>query len=132
MRQLRIDSPEAMTTLWQELAVTSKILLLHGELWAGKTTLIKWFAAGLGIPDDEVTSPTYTYIQTYNDILLHIDMYNIKTYEELLHKGILDLIDQYEYIVIERPKFVEQLTIEDPTTISITKKDSSTRELSID
>lgn len=58
-------------------------------------------------------------------------MYNIKTYEELLHKGILDLIDQYEYIVIEWPKFIEQLSIESPTIISIIKKDSSTRELSI-
>jgi tRNA A37 threonylcarbamoyladenosine biosynthesis protein TsaE len=63
--------------------------------------------------------------------LLHIDMYNIKTYEELLHKWILDLIDQYQLIVIEWPKFVEQLDLEDPTTIFITKKDSSTRELSI-
>ncbi len=58
-------------------------------------------------------------------------MYNIKTYEELLHKGILDLIDQYQLIVIEWPKFVEQLDLPNPTTIFITKKDSSTRELSI-
>lgn len=126
-----INSPEDMFELWKELAVTSKILLLHGELWAGKTTLIKGFAAGLGINADEVTSPTYTYIQEYDKKLLHIDMYNIKTYEELLHKGILDLIDQYQLIVIEWPKFVEQLDLPNPTTIFITKKDSSTRELSI-
>ena len=126
-----INSPEDMFDLWKELAATSKILLLHGELWAGKTTLIKGFAAGLGINADEVTSPTYTYIQEYNKKLLHIDMYNIKTYDELLHKWILDLIDQYQLIVIEWPKFVEQLDLEDPTTIFITKKDSSTRELSI-
>lgn len=129
--QKTINSPEAMFDLWKELAATSKILLLHGELWAGKTTLVKWFAAGLGTNGDEVTSPTYTYVQTYDNKLLHIDMYNIKTYEELLHKGILDLIDQYEYIVIEWPKFIEQLSIESPTIISIIKKDSSTRELSI-
>ncbi len=120
-----------MFDLWKELAATSKILLLHGELGAGKTTLIKGFAAGMGINADEVTSPTYTYIQEYDKKLLHIDMYNIKTYDELLHKWILDLIDQYQLIVIEWPKFVEQLDLENPTTIFITKKDSSTRELSI-
>lgn len=86
MTKTTIASPEAMFDLGKELAATSKILLLHGELGAGKTTMIKGFAAGLDINADEVTSPTYTYVQEYNKKLLHIDMYNIQSYEELLHK----------------------------------------------
>lgn len=78
---------------------------------AGKTTLIKGFAQGLGISAAMVNSPTYTYVQEYNNMLLHIDMYNIKSFDELVQKGIVDLIHNYRYVVIERPKYIDLIGI---------------------
>jgi tRNA A37 threonylcarbamoyladenosine biosynthesis protein TsaE len=60
-------------------------------------------------------------------------MWRINTLQELEEKGILDLIAEFEYIIIERPKFKEHLPLTNPIHITITKskKDTSTREASI-
>jgi tRNA A37 threonylcarbamoyladenosine biosynthesis protein TsaE len=63
----------------------------------------------LGINADIVQSPTYAYINIYENKLLHIDMYRIEKYEDLVEKGILDQIDQFDYVVVEWPKFIERL-----------------------
>lgn len=82
-------------------------LLLTGDLWAGKTTLTKQRAWLHGIDPDEIKSPTYTYQQTYNQKILHIDMRRIDTQEDLLATGLVTSIDEYDYVVIERPKRTE-------------------------
>lgn len=105
----KITTPQQMLEFWMALAKEHKILLLHGELWAGKTLLTKWFAQGLGLNHKAVQSPTYAYLNVYESKLLHIDMYRIKEYSELVEKWIIDQINEFEYIVIERPKFIDQL-----------------------
>jgi len=106
-----ITTPEQMLEYGKELAKEHKILLLHGELWAGKTLLTKGFAQGLGLDGHHVQSPTYAYLNIYESKLLHIDMYRIKEYSELVEKGIIDQINEFEYIVIEWPKFINQLPV---------------------
>jgi len=128
---ISINSSEQMLDFWKELAQKHKTILLEWELWSGKTTLIKWFASWLWINPDQVNSPTYTYIQTYDNKLLHIDMYNISHYQELLEKWIIDLIQEYDYIAIERPRFIDKLWIEDHIHISISKFWNTQRKLSI-
>ena len=158
----------------KELAKEHKILLLHGELWAGKTLLAKWFAQGLGVNHDMVQSPTYAYLNVYesnfnhqgnqwnavsldnwimstiwetasiNEVkwlqisktvgrkLLHIDMYRINEYSQLVEKWIIDQINEFDYIVIERPKFIDQLPIHNFLTLHITKTSETEREIKID
>ncbi len=106
---MKINTPEEMIKLGESLAKEHKILLMEGELGAGKTLLSKGFAKGLGIDEIKVQSPTYAYIHTYENKLLHIDMYRIQHFDELVEKGILDQIQQYDFVVIEWPKFVERL-----------------------
>jgi len=48
--------------------------------------LTKGFARGLGIDEKKVQSPTYAYINIYDERVLHLDMYRIKKYEELVEK----------------------------------------------
>lgn len=66
-----------------ELAATLKpgdVLLLSGDLGAGKTTFVKGLAAGLGIDPDEVSSPTFTLLHEYRGgrlTLYHADLYRL-------------------------------------------------------
>jgi tRNA threonylcarbamoyladenosine biosynthesis protein TsaE len=103
-----IDTPQAMHDWGKACAETYSKVLLSGPLGAGKTTFAKGYAEGLGIDPDQVHSPTFTYINIYDDKLLHIDMYRLEQSEDLTMKGILDVIDEYDHIIIERPKRTEQ------------------------
>jgi len=66
-----------------KLAATLKpgdVLLLSGDLGAGKTTFVKGLAAGLGIDPDEVSSPTFTLLHEYRGgrlTLYHADLYRL-------------------------------------------------------
>ncbi len=100
-----ISTAQAMMDFGKELSQKHNKVLLVGDLWAGKTTFVKGFAAGLGIDPNEVHSPTYAYLHVYDDKLVHIDMYRIEDERAMIEKGILDAIFEYDYILIEWPKF---------------------------
>ena len=60
------------------------IVLLYGELGAGKTAFTRGIAAGLGLPSELVSSPTYTFLREYiGDFitLAHFDMYRVNSFE---------------------------------------------------
>ena len=124
-----IRSPEEMYNYWKSLSNKNKVLLLKWELWAWKTTLIKWFAEWLWINPEKVQSPTYAYVNIYDDKLLHIDMYRLSTYDELVEKGILNQISDFDNIVIERPKWEDELDLENPLIIQIDKISAQDREV---
>jgi tRNA threonylcarbamoyladenosine biosynthesis protein TsaE len=119
--KLEILTPQEMFKLWQELAKKHKIILLFGDLWAGKTLLTKWFANGLWINEDKVQSPTYAYLNSYDNKLLHIDMYRLENESDIWEKWINDQITNHEYIAIEWPKFIDILDIKDYISVRITK-----------
>ncbi len=126
-----IHSPAEMHQLWIELSKSENILFLVGNLWSGKTTFTKWFAELLWINPKKVQSPTYTYVNIYDDKLLHIDMYRLETFEDLIEKWIIDLINEYEYILIEWPKWTEKLNLEWTKTLTITKTGDEEREIEL-
>src|SRR5580698_11599748 len=70
-----------------DLLTPPKMLILRGDLGAGKTTLVKGMAAALGAADpDEVTSPTFTLVHEYKGRktrLIHLDVYRLETEREL-------------------------------------------------
>ena len=121
-----------MVQLGQELAKSHKIILLEWELWAGKTTFTKWFAQWLGIEGKKVQSPTYAYLNSYDSKLLHIDMYRIQTYDEIIEKWIKEQIEEHEYIIIERPKFIEKIDLGKTTKVLIEKIDTNTRKIKLE
>lgn len=126
-----ITSPQDMQNFWKELSQKHKIILLNWELAAGKTLLTKWFTQWLWMDPNIVQSPTYTYINIYWNKVLHIDMYRLESFDDLVEKWILDHISQFEYILIERPKYINQLDLDEYLELEIKKLPNNKREITI-
>lgn len=81
------------------------ILLLEGDLGAGKTVLAQGVAAGLGIPAGEVQSPTYTLVREHRGPggrLLHLDLYRLEP-EDVAAAGIEEVLAGSGVKVVEWP-----------------------------
>ncbi len=89
-----------------EKFVGGEIIILKGELGAGKTTFSKGIALGLGIMDT-ITSPTFTIMNSYSGRLTmyHYDMYRIAECDELYELGIESYIYSDGVSIIEWNKF---------------------------
>lgn len=121
-----------MFQLWKELAQQYRVILLYGDLWAGKTTFAKWFAEWLGISTQQVQSPTYTYLNIYENKLLHIDMYRLTSLEDTIEKWILDQISDFSFILIERPKREADLGLKNAIKMRIKKLNEAQREVDLE
>src|SRR3990172_8646728 len=82
-----------------------KLVVLSGELGAGKTTLVKGIAEGFqAAAEEQVTSPTFTLVHEYRGPkanVFHVDLYRVDTERELETLGLDDLCDERSVIVIE-------------------------------
>ncbi len=101
-------SADETTALGRKLAsqiLPPKLILLRGDLGAGKTTLVKGIASGFNAAtEDEVTSPTFTLVHEYRGpaaMLYHIDLYRIDTQRELATLGLDDLMAEDSILLIE-------------------------------
>ena len=84
-----------------------EIILLNGDLGAGKTTFTKGFAKSLGI-NDNITSPTFTLMKQYNTgiiPLFHFDLYRITDEDEIAELGFEEYFEMQGICVIEWNKF---------------------------
>jgi tRNA threonylcarbamoyladenosine biosynthesis protein TsaE len=72
--------------------ISGGVVILKGDLAAGKTTLVKAVVDAMGI-DDEVTSPTFSLQQVYGDKIYHYDMYN-HGLEHFLSLGMLEELEK--------------------------------------
>ena len=100
-------SADATISLGRKLAPKLKglpMVILHGDLGAGKTTLVKGIAEGLNAASqDEVTSPTFTLVHEYRGhevTLYHVDLYRIDTQRELDTLGLDELFAQESNVVL--------------------------------
>jgi tRNA threonylcarbamoyladenosine biosynthesis protein TsaE len=79
------------------------LVLLFGDLGAGKTAFVRGLAEGLGVPAEEVSSPTFTLMQEYRGgrvTLLHVDLYRLSDAREIDDLG-LEELGEYAVLAIE-------------------------------
>jgi tRNA threonylcarbamoyladenosine biosynthesis protein TsaE len=82
------------------------LVLLSGDLGAGKTTLTKGIASGLGAAEeDEVTSPTFTLVHRYerDSRVYHVDLYRIGDIRDLETLGLEDVFSEKAVVIVEWP-----------------------------
>src|ERR1700678_1055454 len=82
------------------------LVLLSGDLGAGKTTLTKGIAAGAGAArEDEVTSPTFTLVHKYQGAkrVYHVDLYRVGDFHDLETLGLEDIFSENAIVIVEWP-----------------------------
>ena len=80
----------------------SGVVLLTGDLGAGKTTLVRGIVSAIeGAHPDEVSSPTFTLIHDYGAGVFHIDLYRLETQREIDSVGLDEIFDHARLVLIE-------------------------------
>ena len=104
------------------------VVLLDGEMGAGKTVFTKGLAKGLGI-EEEVTSPTYAYLNDYDGRLFHYDCYRIESVEQAERLGLADYFDMGGICVIEWSQNIAPLLPRKTKRVTINKLSENEREI---
>jgi tRNA threonylcarbamoyl adenosine modification protein YjeE len=106
-----IPTAEAMAAVGGQLAAQlhpGDVLALHGDLGAGKTTLVRGIATALGVSPDDVASPTFALAHLYHGRdfdLLHADLYRVEDPAELEEAGLIEqLLDPERLVIVEWPE----------------------------
>ena len=90
-----IETAAAGRDLASRLSAGS-VVLLFGDLGAGKTAFVRGLAEGLGIPADDVSSPTFTIMQEYRGgrvSLFHVDLYRLNNAREIDDLGLDEIVE---------------------------------------
>jgi tRNA threonylcarbamoyladenosine biosynthesis protein TsaE len=104
VQRFHTESEEETIALGERLAAEIPrpcVVLLIGNLGAGKTTLVKGIVKGLGVAaPEEVTSPTFTLIHEYGGGVYHVDLYRLETAREVASLGLEEIFDRDDAIVL--------------------------------
>jgi len=139
-REYITRSADETISLGRELASTlqnAHMVILRGDLGAGKTTLVKGIAEGLNAASrDDITSPTFTLIHEFRGpevTLYHVDLYRIESERELLTLGLDELFAEPGNLVLlewgeKFPRFQRERDVE----IAIERRGEQERRIRID
>ena len=131
-------SPEETMLFGRELARELQppcLVLLEGDLGAGKTTLVKGIVAGLGAAsEDEVTSPTFTLVHEYGAAgsVYHADLYRVEGVRDLSTLGLDELSSQGATVLIDWGEKLGNDTPKPCVKIRMEHHGSDSRRITID
>lgn len=111
----RLASPDQATTVAGQIlrdVPEARVFALHGELGAGKTTLIKGFCQALGVKDS-TSSPSFAIVNEYwsteHGPVYHFDLYRLRDARELEGIGFTEYVDSDAYCFVEWPELAADL-----------------------
>ena len=134
MSEFISTSREQTQTFAEQFAKMLKsgdIVLLDGEMGAGKTVFAKGVAKGLGI-EEEVTSPTYAYMNDYDGVLFHYDCYRIESVEQAERLGLADYFDMGGICLIEWSQNIAPLLPKGCKRVRIQKRGENIRSITVE
>jgi tRNA threonylcarbamoyladenosine biosynthesis protein TsaE len=108
-REIQTHSSDETIARGREIGAGLKppvLVLLSGDLGAGKTTLTKGIAAGAGAArEDDVTSPTFTLVHRYQGTtrVYHVDLYRVGDHRDLETLGLEDIFSEDAIVIVEWP-----------------------------
>ena len=119
---------ECLVENFSKLLKKGSVVALSGELGAGKTTFTVMLAKHLGI-QDQVSSPTFTYLNIYDDTIAHFDLYRLKHLNEFFSMGFEEYLDSDLITLIEWPEIISPFLPKKTIHIHFSHK-GNTREVS--
>ena len=132
LKSFRTESEEETIALGRELARDlTGVVLLIGNLGAGKTTLTKGIVEGLGAGTaDAVSSPTFTLVHRYGDVS-HVDLYRLDEAREVETLGLEDLFAEGGVVLLEWAERFPELLPAERTEIRIRALEDDVREIEV-
>ena len=125
------ESAEQTKTLGEQFAKQlnkGDVVLLKGEMGAGKTVFVKGVAKALGITD-MITSPTYAYMNDYDGVLYHYDCYRLSCGEDAERLGLTDYFNGDNICLIEWAENIEDALPDIVKTVTILKTGENERKI---
>ena len=134
-QNFRTESEEETIALGEQLATELPervVILLIGNLGAGKTTLAKGLVKGRGAATvDEVSSPTFTLIHEYGPGVHHIDLYMLDDPRQVANLGLDDIFDRGGLVLVEWGERFPQLMPETRYEIELTRTGENSRNVQL-
>ena len=106
------------------------IVLLNGDLGAGKTTFTKGLAIGLGV-EQTITSPTYAYMNDYDSKLYHYDCYRLSSGEDAEALGLTEYFYAGGVCVIEWSENIKSVLPKNCKVVTITTEGKNKRRIEL-
>lgn len=120
-------------TFWQVVGDV-RVFAFHGEMGAGKTTLISALCRAKGV-EDHMGSPTFSIINEYADgednPIYHMDLYRLRDPEEAVQTGVEDTIGSGDICLVEWPEKAPQLFEDNTLHVYISANEDGTRSIKI-
>ncbi len=122
------EQTEAFAEAYAKTLRAGDVVLLDGDMGAGKTVFSKGVAKGLGIVE-EVTSPTYAYMNDYDGRLFHYDCYRVESLAQAENLGLADYFDMGGICLIEWAQNIAPLLPKRVKRVRIRKLSENQREI---
>ena len=136
-REIVTRSSEETIEFGRELGAQLKppvLVLLYGELGAGKTTLTKGIVSGAGAArEEDVTSPTFTLVHKHGSSkrIFHVDLYRIGDFHDLETLGLEDVLSEPGVVIVEWPDRLKLRTDWPVVQIKLEHVEEDTRKIVI-
>lgn len=124
---------EFAAQFWKE-AGSIKLFAFHGQMGAGKTTIIMALCRAKGVKD-VMSSPTFSIINEYLDAdgqkIFHMDLYRLKDEEEIIQAGVEDCLSSGSVCMVEWPEKAPDLFDEETAHVYLSAVTESEREVEL-